>query len=643
MGPFQIKVKERMKKLCALILLALSFVFANSDKTKYWIVFKDKGIYENVSLAKGSGFYESLKNSISKRAYERRLKNVKDESKVIDYFDLPVYEGYIEQIKSFGIEINVISKWLNAVSAYLDSQQVEKIKNLPFVLEVKPVAKLAKTSLDDLKIEKSLVDYNYGPSELQIRFSGVKELHRMNIIGKDVIVGMMDTGFRLTHESLEEVEVIAEYDFIFNDSVTANQPGDSPSQDFHGTLTLSVLGGKKDGKIFGVAPGAKFVLAKTEDVRSETPAEEDNWVRAIEWMDSIGVDVVSSSLGYIDWYTYEDMDGNTAKITKAADIAFQKGIVVVNSAGNERNTPWKYIVAPADGKYVIAVGAVDSLGRIASFSSMGPTYDGRIKPDVCALGVSVFGASTSSKSSYVYASGTSLSCPIVAGIAALILSTHPELTSFEVRDAIRNTASRADNPDNDYGWGIVNGLLATLYHGPIMSNFPEIRENLGRYEISVYAMSKNGIKEVFIMADNQKIPMQYIGENKYLGILQSLPSNFLIIAVDNKNERNFLTVYTDAQPPKDFYLSQNFPNPFNSRTIFLLDIPEPSFVSISIYNILGQKVRTLENRFFPQPVKGYRIAWDGKDDSGKNLPSGVYFCRLESPRYKTVRKVVLMR
>ncbi len=632
-----------MKKVCILILLAFSFLFANGNKAKYWIVFKDKGIYENVSLAKGSSFYESLKHSISKRAYERRLKNVKDESKVFDYFDLPVYEGYIEQIKSFGVKINVVSKWLNAVSAYLDSQQVERIKNLPFVLEVKPVAKLAKTVFDDLKIEKSLVDYNYGPSELQIRFSGVKELHRMNIIGKDVIVGMMDTGFRLTHEALEEIEVIAEYDFIFNDSVTANQPEDAPNQDFHGTLTLSVLGGKKDGKIYGVAPGAKFVLAKTEDIRSETPAEEDNWVRAIEWMDSIGVDVVSSSLGYIDWYTYKDMDGNTAKITKAADIAFQKGIVVVNSAGNERNSPWKYVVAPADGKYVIAVGAVDSLGRIASFSSMGPTYDGRIKPDVCALGVSVFGASSSSKSSYVYASGTSLSCPLVAGIASLILSTHPELTSFQVRDAIRNTASRADNPDNDYGWGIVDGLSSALYYGPIMSNFPEIRQSLKGYEISIYAMSKYGIKEVFIMADNQKIPMQYIGENKYLGILQTLPSSFLIIAVDNQNERNFLTFYSDFQPPKDFYLSQNFPNPFNSRTIFLLDVPEPSFVKISIYNILGQKVRTLENRFFSQPVRGYRIAWDGKDDDGRNLPSGVYFCRLESPKYKTVRKVVLVR
>ncbi len=632
-----------MKKVCILIFLAFSFLFANGDKTKYWIVFKDKGIYENASLAKGSVLYESLKNSISKRSYERRLKNVKDESKVFDYFDLPVYEGYIEQIKSFGIKVNVVSKWLNAISAYLDSQQVERIKNLPFVLEVKPVAKLAKTSLDDLKIEKSLVDYNYGPSELQIRFSGVKELHRMNIIGKDVIVGMMDTGFRLTHEALEGIEVIEEYDFIFNDSVTANQTDDAPNQDFHGTLTLSVLGGKKDGKIYGVAPGAKFVLAKTEDIRSETPAEEDNWVRAIEWMDSIGVDVVSSSLGYIDWYTYKDMDGNTAKITKAADIAFQKGIVVVNSAGNERNSPWKYVVAPADGKYVIAVGAVDSLGRIASFSSMGPTYDGRIKPDVCALGVSVFGASSSSKSSYVYASGTSLSCPLVAGISALILSTHPELTSFQVRDAIRNTASRADNPDNDYGWGIVNGLLSALYYGPIISNFPEIRQSLDGYEISIYAMSKYGIKEVFIMADNQKIPMQHIGENKYLGILQTLPSNFLIIAVDNQNERNFLTFYSDFQPPKDFHLSQNFPNPFNSRTIFLLDVPEPTFVNISIYNILGQKVRTLKNRFFSQPVKGYRIEWDGRDEEGRNLPSGVYFCRLESPKYKTVRKVVLVR
>lgn len=630
-----------MRKIFLLVLF-FSIVFSQ-EKQKYWIVFKDKGIYENISLAKGSAFYENLKLSISKRSYERRLKTVKDEGKVFDYHDLPVYDGYIEQIKSLGVRINVVSKWLNSVSAYLDSEQVNKVKSLPFVLEVKPVAKSAKTFYDDLKIENPLVEYNYGNSELQVRFSGVKELHRMNIIGKDVIVGMMDTGFRLTHEALAEVEVIAEYDFIFNDSTTANEPIDSPSQDFHGTLTLSVLGGKKDGKIYGIAPGAKFVLAKTEDVRSETPVEEDNWVKAIEWMDSLGVDVVSSSVGYLDWYTYQDMDGNTAKITKAADIAFQKGIVVVNSAGNERNTPWRYIIAPADGRYVIAVGAVDSLGRVASFSSMGPTYDGRIKPDVCALGVSVFGASTSSKNGYVYASGTSLSCPIVAGIAALILSTHPELNSFEVRDAIRNTASRSENPDNDYGWGIVNGLSACLYHGPIISNFPEITQSVDGYEISIYAMSRSGIKEVFIMANNQKVPMKLISENKYSATLNTLPSTFLIFVVDNENKTNFLTKYLDTEPPKSFYLSQNFPNPFNTSTVFLLDLPEPSYINISIYNLLGQKVKTLIDGYFPQPVKGFRIMWDGSDDHGINLPSGVYFCKLETPKYRTVRKVVLMR
>jgi len=638
-----------MRSLVWLILI-FSISFSQGKPLKYWIVFKDKGIYENVSLAKGSAFYERLKFSISERSYERRLKTVKDERKVFDYYDLPVYEGYIEQVRSLGVKINVVSKWLNAVSAYLDSEQVNKVKNLPFVLEVKPVAKSARTVdiYEDLEIEKPLIDYDYGRSELQVRFSGVKELHKMNIIGKDVIVGMMDTGFRLTHEALAEVEVLAEYDFIFNDSTTANQAQDAPNQDFHGTLTLSVLGGKKDGKLIGIAPGAKFVLAKTEDIRSETPVEEDNWVRAIEWMDSLGVDVVSSSLGYIDWYTYQDMDGNTAKITKAADIAFQKGIVVVNSAGNERNTSWKYVVAPADGKYVIAVGAVDSLGRIASFSSMGPTYDGRIKPDVCALGVSVFGASPSSKDTYVYASGTSLSCPIVAGIAALILSTHPELTSFEVRDAIRNTASRAGNPDNDYGWGIVNGLSAALYHGPIISNFPEITQSLNGYEVSVYVMSRSGIKEVFIMSNNQKIQMSLVSENKYSATLESLPSVLSIFVIDNDNRTNILTKYFEpeppkSEPPKSFYLSQNFPNPFNSRTVFLLDLPEPSHVNISIYNLLGQKVKTLVDRYFSQFVKDFRIVWDGTDDYGRELPSGVYFCKLETPKYRTVRKVVLVR
>ncbi|GIV45320.1 MAG: hypothetical protein KatS3mg036_0138 [Ignavibacterium sp.] len=278
-----------------------------------------------------------------------------------------------------------------------------------------------------------------------------------------MIIGLLDSGFRWkSHEATENTDVLAEYDFVFQDTITANQSNDDPGQDVHGTMILSIVGGKKDGKLYGSAYDAKFILAKTEDIRSETRIEEDNYAAALEWMEQLGVDVTSSSLGYSEFdnpdesYTYRDMDGKTTIVARAVDSAFVRGVVTVTAAGNEYNSNWKYIVSPADAKYVLAVGAVNSDGSIASFSSRGPTSDGRIKPDVCAMGTMVYSVSVGSYSNYTYAYGTSASTPIVAGIAALLISHYPEINQYQVRDAIRNTASQSDRPDTIYGWGIAN-------------------------------------------------------------------------------------------------------------------------------------------------------------------------------------------
>ena len=205
------------------------------------------------------------------------------------------------------------------------------------------------------------------------------------------------------------------------------------------------------------------MLAKTEDSRSETPIEEDYWVEGIEWADSLGAQIVSSSLGYTDWYTFADMDGKTAVTTLAADRAAKLGIVIVTANGNERRNSWGHVIAPADGDSVIAVGAVTSSGSLSSFSSPGPTYDGRIKPEVCAQGTSTFCARNSSNTAYGYSSGTSLSTPLVAGVAALLLEAHPEWTPMQLREALMMTASNPSAPNNDYGWGIVNVLAALDY------------------------------------------------------------------------------------------------------------------------------------------------------------------------------------
>jgi subtilisin family serine protease len=278
---------------------------------------------------------------------------------------------------------------------------------------------------------------------------------------------MMDVGFRKTHQAFRSARIIAERDFVMGDNDVQRNPSDSRDySDAHGTSTWSLLGGFAPGVLVGPAFGADFILARTEDDRSETPVEEDYWAAGIEWAESLGAEVVSSSLGYTDWYQFKDMDGKTAVTTKAAARAAALGVVVVNAAGNERRNAWGHIIAPADGYDVIAVGAVDATGRIASFSSPGPTADGRVKPEVCAMGVNNFVATsglTTGDGTYVRGNGTSYATPLIGGVVALLLEAHRSWTPKDVRNALMKTANNAAAPNNDFGWGVIDAAAALLY------------------------------------------------------------------------------------------------------------------------------------------------------------------------------------
>ena len=304
----------------------------------------------------------------------------------------------------------------------------------------------------------------YGGAYRQVGMMGVPELHAAGLTGSGVIVCLLDIGFRKTHEAFRTAHVIAERDFVMKDGDVQRNPANPLDySDAHGTACWSLLGGYRPGTLVGPAFGADFILGRTEDERSETPVEEDYWAAGIEWAEGLGADVVSSSLGYIDWYRFADMDGRTAVTTKAANRATALGVVVVNAAGNERAKAWGHIIAPADGLDVIAVGAVDAMGRISTFSSPGPTADGRIKPEVCAMGVKNFVALsglTSGDGSYSMGNGTSYATPLTAGVVALLLEAHPNWTVAQVREALMSTAANAATPDNDYGWGLVNAPAA---------------------------------------------------------------------------------------------------------------------------------------------------------------------------------------
>ena len=399
------------------------------------------------------------------------------------------------------------------------------------------------------------------------------------------------------------------------------------------------------------------MLARTEDAVTETPIEEDNWIAAMEWADSIGVDVTSTSLGYIDFdspftsYTWEDMDGNTAAITIAADYAVSLGITVVNSAGNEGgNSTHNTLGAPSDGDSVIAVGAVTSSGIRASFSSVGPTVDGRIKPDVMAMGSNNYYASTSGNG-YWNGSGTSFSCPLVAGVCALLLQKNPALTPMEVLQLLRSTATQSNNPNNEYGWGIINALSAiNLIVVPVeltsfSAAYSEGRVNLtwvtatelNNFGFEVERRDEYSSYQTIGFVDGNgtstnRLTYNFVDDNltdnRYYYRLKQIDFDGSIEYSDE--------VFVEIGNLNDFQLYQNYPNPFNPSTKIKYYIPHNSFVKITLHDILGSEIRTLVNEN-AQPGN-YEILLDGSD-----LSSGMYFVRLSLENIQRTLKISLIK
>jgi subtilisin family serine protease len=441
-----------MKKVTLLLslLIAVSAAFAQDYNYKFRLTLKDKG-KTSYKISKPEEF-------LSSKAIERRQK----QGIAIDESDLPISHDYIKAIENVGGKVVAKSKWMSTVAVHCsDSSMVEQYKALPFVDDAMFVWKgkpKGEPRVDSVRkypaVETVSFGNHYGKGLDNIKLNNGQYLHRAGFKGRGMLIAVIDAGFnRLPQiEMLDNLDIKGHKGFVYENEdlfSNANQ---------HGLNVLSCIGANKPMQFVGTAPEASFWLLGSEDARSEFPIEEDYWAAAIEFADSLGVDVANTSLGYSDFdkpavsYTHDVLDGKTALITRAADRAFDKGMFLVISAGNSGDSPWELITPPSDAFNALTVGAISRDSTVVGFSSRGMTADGRVKPDVMALGdASVV---VDDRGNVAMKSGTSFSSPIMSGMVACLWQAFPTLTNKEILQAVQESGDRYDNPDRDYGYGI---------------------------------------------------------------------------------------------------------------------------------------------------------------------------------------------
>ena len=450
-----------MKKI---LLLAFVFIslscFSQEDA---WVYFKDK--------PNSQSYFSNPLTMLSQRALDRRTtQNIP-----LDMKDVPIFQSYIDQISTAnGITVKAKSKWLNCVHVRANLSDITSLINLSFVKKIvfanKNIMQLGTNRVsanqNTSAVNKQLdvaVDFNYGNSANQIQMLNGHLLHQQNFTGAGKIIAVFDAGFpnvntiapfqRLRTNN----QILGGYNFVDKNSTIYTRNG-------HGTLVLSTMGGFVDNQLVGTAPDAQYYLFITEDVDSENPVEESNWVEAAEMADYLGVDVINSSLGYFDYdnpnysLTYSDMTGNKNFASQGANIAFSRGMIVVCSAGNSGSSSEPHVGVPAEATNVLAIGAVKADRTLATFSSIGPSFDNRVKPDIMAKGQSTTVSNTSG--SVVTANGTSFSGPVMAGMIASFWQAVPNATNVQIVNFVKQASDRFTNPTIQFGYGIPDFQMA---------------------------------------------------------------------------------------------------------------------------------------------------------------------------------------
>ena len=446
----------KIKLLCIFLFLFLIELSAQNEDA--WVYFNDKPS-ENI-------FISNPLTMLTQRALDRRMRYHIS----LDFKDVPIESSYINQVMAeTGISVKAKSKWLNALHVQGTQNVIDNLLNLSFVSSVEYANKSLNTSNKN-RIQQKIIqrkdklkfasDFNYGNGSNQIQMLNGDVLHQHNFSGRGMQIAIIDAGFPNVDNFIafqrlrDNNQILGGYDFV-------NRSENFYTGHYHGMAVLSTIAAYIDNQFIGTAPDAEFYLFITEDNMNEVPLEESLWVEAAEKADSLGVDVINASLGYSVFfdnpsynYTYNDMDGKTAFISRGAEIAFSRGMIVVNSAGNEGNDPWHYINAPADANSVLSIRAVNSTGIIANFSSFGPTSDNRIKPDVIAQGAGVY--IINSSGNIATSNGTSFSSPVLAGLITCLWQAFPNKSNAEIIQLVKESAHLYNNPTNQEGYGIPN-------------------------------------------------------------------------------------------------------------------------------------------------------------------------------------------
>jgi len=514
-----------MKRIFSVVLLMISLqLSAQISSNQYIIKLKDKKVSAK-SLAQPENF-------LSAKAIERRLKHgIK-----INASDLPVSSDYIKAIRAKGAKVIFHSKWLNTIIVESENPDfIGQARDLTFIAQIKvfhnnPSEASGKNSekpffliesfksteqLFSPKSGKTNSSYDYGFAFNQISMISGDQLHDMGYRGQGMTIAVIDAGFNSADvlpafDSLWlNNQILGTHDFIEPNNNVFNTEISS-----HGMMVLSTMGGNLPGQIIGTAPKASFWLLRSEYAPTETLIEEYYWANAAEFADSVGADVINSSLGYTEFdndignHTYADMDGNTTPITIAADMAAQKGILVVNSAGNDGSDLWHYIGAPADGDSVFSIGAVDPQGGYASFSSTGPTFDGRIKPNIVAQGAPAAVANVGG--GIIFGGGTSFSSPIIAGMCACLWQANSNYSNMDIINALQQSATQSANPDSLLGYGIPDFVNANI----LLS----VNDTDGKKPGKDITVSPNPFKSGFSIG----LPSRPVTNNKTLVTLEAI-------------------------------------------------------------------------------------------------------------------------